>query len=187
MPNPYTIAGRAAGACALALALSSPVHAAPTVDMTAAQSANGFDLTVHARDVAELYGFQFTLSFDTALLDATGITEGSFLTNAGSTFFQPGAIDEQAGIVTYTAGTLIGPGSVSGTGDLSRFSFDITGTGSARFSLSDVMLLDADLTPIDADVRSLVAVVPEPSTYLLFALGLVAVLGARRLPSKTRQ
>lgn len=188
MKNPSTLIGRAAGACALALALLSPAQAAPVVDMTSALSANGFDLTVNARDVADLYGWQFTLNFDPTLLKATGITEGSFLMNAGSTFFGAGEIDNQAGTISFNYGSLIGPGGgVTGSGDLARFAFDVQGAGPASFTLSDVALLDANLTAIDADARSLVAVVPEPSTYLLFALGLFAVLGARQLQSKTRQ
>lgn len=187
MLKPIRMAGRAAGACAFALALLSPAQAAPVVEMTAAPSAIGFDLTVYARDVADLVGWQFTLQFDPALLRAAGVAEGSFLASGGATYFRPGDIDAQAGTVDFNLATLIGPaGGVSGSGDLARFSFDVRHAGLAGFTLSDVMLLDAGGAVIDAEVSGLLTAVPEPTTWLLFAFGLAAVLGARRLTYRTR-
>ena len=71
MLNPFRLASRAAGACALALALQFPAaQAAPVVELSGATTESGFDVTVSARDVADLYAYQFTLNFDPALLTA---------------------------------------------------------------------------------------------------------------------
>ena len=174
-------------ACALAAALLSPAQAAPVIELAAAQSSSGFDLTVSARDVVDLYGYQFTLNFDPSLLGASGTAEGSFLRNAGS-FFSPGSVDAVAGTISFVAGTLLGPvGGVSGSGPLATFSFDVQRAGLARFSLTDVMVVDSTGAEIGVDVRGLVTAVPEPASYLMFAVGLAAVLGGRGLRRHARR
>jgi hypothetical protein len=179
MLNPSRIASRAAGACVLALALLSPVHAAPVLQMSTATSASGIDLTVRAQDVADLYGYQFTLNFDPALLKALAGTEGAFLPSGGSTFFDPGSIDNITGSISFVLGTLIGAiDGVDGSGDLATFSFDVLQGGFANFSFSDVFLLDSSFAEISVEARGLVAQVPEPATLWLTAIGLFAVLGA---------
>ena len=186
MLNPLRIASRAAGACALALALLSPVHASPVLQMSTATTATGIDLTVSAQDVADLYGYQFTLNFNPALLTALAGTEGAFLPSGGSTFFDPGSIDNIAGSISFAFGTLIGAiDGVDGSGDLATFSFDVLQGGFANFSLSDVLLLDSQFAEISVETRDLVAQVPEPATLWLAAIGLFAVLGARTRRPRT--
>jgi hypothetical protein len=180
MLNPSRIASRAAGACALALALLFPAHAAPVLEMSAATSLTGVDLTVSARDIVDLYAYQFTLNFDPALLTALAGTEGSFLPNGGSTFFYPGDIDNIAGSITLALSTLVGPvDGVDGSGDLATFSFGVHQGGFANFRLSDVFLLDSTGAVIPVDIGDLVAVVPEPASLWLVATGLFALLGRR--------
>jgi hypothetical protein len=186
MLNPSRIASRAAGACALALSHLLPVHAAPVLEMSLATSMNGAELTVSARDIVDLYAYQFTLNFDPALLTAFAGTEGSFLPTGGSTFFSPGDIDNSAGTVTFVLSTLLGSiDGVDGSGDLATFSFDVEQGGSASFSLSDVLLLDSTGEIIPVDVRDLVAPVPEPASSWLVVMALLAVLGGRTLRSRT--
>jgi hypothetical protein len=186
MLNPSRIASRAAGACALALALVFPAHAVPVLEMSAATTATGVDLTVSARDIADLYAYQFTLNFDPALLNAIAGTEGSFLPNAGPTFFHPGDIDNAAGSVTLALGTLLGPvGGVSGSGGLATFSFGVKQVGFASFRLSDALLLDSTGAVMTADTRDLVAAVPEPASFWLAAAGLFVILGRRTMRPRT--
>lgn len=181
MLNPLRIAGRAAAAIALGLALSSPGHAAPVLSMSTAASASGIDLSVSVQDVVDLYAYQFTLNFDPTLLTALGGTEGAFLPSGGSTFFHAGDIDNIAGFITFVLGTLIGPvDGVDGSGDLATFSFDVRQGGSASFSLSDVLLIDSNLADIPVEARDLVVSVPEPASLWLAATGLFAVLGGRK-------
>lgn len=186
MLNPSRIASRAVGACALALALLSPVHAAPVLEMSVANSATGVDLTVSAWDVVDFSAYQFTLNFDPALLDALNVTEGAFLPSGGSTFFYPGDIDNVAGSVTFVFGTLLGPGDgVDGSGDLATFSFGIERAGLASFSLSDVLFLDSTGVDIPVEISDLVAEVPEPASLWLAGFGLFAVLGGRTIKRRT--
>jgi hypothetical protein len=185
MLNPSRIASRAVGACALALALLSPAHAAPVLEMSTANSASRVDLAVRVRDVVDLYAYQFTLNFDRALLTAMTGTEGPFLPSRGTTFFHPGDIDNIAGSITFVLGTLLGPvAGVVGSGDLATFSFGAMQSGSANFRLSDVLLLDSSGAQIAAEVRSLVAAVPEPASLGLVAIGLFAVLGRRTMRAR---
>lgn len=190
MLNPSRIASRAVGACALALALISPVHSAPVLQMSASTTAAGIDLTVRAQDVSDLYAYQFTLNFDPGLLSGQTATEGSFLSGAGATFFYPGEIDNIAGAVTFLFNTLVGPiEGVGGSGDLAIFSFDIEQGGFANFSLSDVFLLDSTGGVIPVDTQDLVVQVgqvPEPGSLWLAALGLAAVLGGRSIKPRRR-
>jgi general secretion pathway protein D len=82
------------------------------------------DITVRVEDADDLYAYQFDLSFDPTVLSATSVGEGAFLPSGGSTFFLPGTIDNVAGTVTLTAGSLQGavPG-VTGSGVLALLQF----------------------------------------------------------------
>lgn len=182
MLNPLRIASRVAGACALALALLSPAHSAPVLSMSTQTTATGLDLTVNAQDVADLFAYQFTLNFDPSLMAALSAVEGSFLPSGGATFFSPGDIDNGAGSISFVFATLLGPvDGVDGSGDLVTFSFDVFEAGLANFSLSDVLLLDSTGAEMAVDIRDAVAQVPEPASFALVALGLVAALGRRKV------
>ena len=186
MLNPSRIASRAARACALALALALPAHAAPVVEMSTANTATSVNLTVSARDVVDLYAYQFTLNFDPALLTAVAGVEGAFLLNGGPTFFHPGGIDNVAGSISFVLSTLLGPvDGVDGSGDLATFSFGVKQSGIANFTLSDVLLLDSMGADIPADVGNLVAAVPEPAGCWLVAIALFAILGRRTIRART--
>ncbi|HEV3199328.1 MAG TPA: cohesin domain-containing protein, partial [Bryobacteraceae bacterium] len=52
-----------------------------------------FTVNVNIAGITDLYGFQFDLSFDPAILAAASSTEGPFLPTGGATFFIPGTID----------------------------------------------------------------------------------------------
>ena len=110
---------------------------------------NILNIPVSISGVSDLYAFQFDLSFDAAVLDLLGISEGAFLPTAGVTFFSPGAIDNLAGTATFTADSLVGsvPGA-SGTGDLASFEFRAISFGSGDLTLSNVILLDSSLNDI---------------------------------------
>ena len=187
MLNPMLIASRAAAGCALALALLSPVHAAPVLQMSTTATAGGIDLTVSAQDVVDLYAYQFTLNFNPALLTALGTTEGAFLPSGGSTFFLPGDIDNDAGSVSFVLGTLFGAGGgVTGSGDLATFSFAVDQPGLASFSFADVFFLDSTSAEIAVTATNLVTQVPEPGSLWLAGIALFAVLGGRavRFPNR---
>lgn len=191
MLNPLRLVSHAAGACALALALLSPVQAAPVLQMSTVASATGINLTVSAQDVVDLYGYQFTLNFDTTLLKAVAGTEGSFLQGSGTTtFFDAGSIDNTAGSISFVLGGLIGAiGGVNGSGELATFSFDVQHSGLANFSFSEFAFLDSNLADISIDAQDLatqVSEVPEPGSLFLAATGLFALLGGRLIRPRAR-
>lgn len=149
--------------------------------MSTGATATGFELTVSVQDAVDLYAYQFTLNFDPSLLSAVDATEGAFLPGEGPTFFFPGDIDQAAGSVSFVFGTLLGAvEGADGSGDLVTFSFTTLSSGFARFSLSDVVLLDASGSDIAVDTRDVVAQVAEPSSVLLAAWALLAAVGRRK-------
>jgi hypothetical protein len=169
--------------CAAAWLPWSQAHAVPTFAMSAFDAGAGqFGVQVTAVDVADLYAWQWSMSFDAAVLAATSVTEGTFLSNAGSTFFAAGDIDNAAGVVTFTLATLVGaqPGA-SGSGVLARVFFDLMpGAGApTTLSLSDVLAIDSIGELIVVQAPSLTTPVPEPAAAALLVAGL-ALLGLRR-------
>jgi general secretion pathway protein D len=111
------------------------------------------------------------------------VSEGGFLATAGTTFFDPGSIDNQAGTVSLVLGTLIGPDpGASGSGTLltvrlAALNLPVPPAGSGRFSLLNVQVYDAALNPVSVLLHDHVTAVPEPASWAL-ALAGAAALGA---------
>jgi hypothetical protein len=161
-------------ASAAVVSINGPASVAPGAPLQLDVTASGF---------SDLYAFQFDVTFDPALFQAVGVTEGGFLSAAGTTFFDGGTIDNGGGMVTFVFGTLIGPGAgASGSGLLAHIDFDTVGgflsTGS--FQISNLVALDSSLNPIDADVRGLRVSIPEPSALALTLVALIAGAGVPR-------
>lgn len=156
-------------------------HADPVLSLNVSPSTAGVGSTVNVQvqitGAVDLYAYQFSLLFNPTVLQATGATEGSFLGAGGTTFFVPGTLDNTAGAVNFTVGTLLGmlPG-VSGDGVLATLSFNAAALGTSSFQFGDVVLLNSELADVTAQLQGgSVSVVPEPSTWLMFGLGLAGV------------
>ena len=184
----------AAGLFAAALLCGSiaPACAAPTFSLapsaTTVLQNQAFTVNVLVNDVTDLFGYQFDVSYDPSLFSVTSVSEVSFLSAGGSTFFSPGTIDDTAGSVSFVFDTILGGiDGVSGSGLLGTINFSALGTaaGSGSIGLNEVSALNSALDTIDlATVApAVVAVVPEPATWALLSLGLVGMLGLRRRPS----
>lgn len=167
------------GACAHAYA--APVlMAIPTPNPV--QVGSAVDLNVMISDIADLYAYQFTLTFDKTVLKATGVTEGAFLGTAGATFGDTGVIDNAAGTISFVYNTLLGavPGAF-GSGSLANITFQTIGAGSSSLAFSELLFLDSAGADIAVSVEpAMIFAVPEPASYLLFGVGLVAAGVLRR-------
>ena len=145
----------------------------------------GFSLQVSVTNVADLFAYQFDIAFDPSVLAAQSITEGTFLSGGGSTFFVPGSIDNTAGLISFTANALFGPiTGVDGGGVLAQMTFDAIGGGISSVNLSGITLLDSTLSDMSADVvagsvQVQPGAVPEPGSFWIVALG-IGWLGATR-------
>jgi hypothetical protein len=140
--------------------------------------AQNFSLDVIISGVGDLYAFQFDLAFDPLIVSAMSVTEGPFLPTGGTTAFIAGTIDNSGGTIFSTADTLIGliPG-VSGAGTLATVNFEALAIGISSITLTNVALLDSNLTPIDSNtVNGTVDVVPEPATGVLLITGCAGLL-----------
>lgn len=179
---------------ALVLAALSAQASAADASLTLQPSANPvvqgsvLDLSVLISDISDLYGYQFTLNFNAAVLQAATVAEGSFLAAGGTTFATPGTIDNSLGTISFISNTLLGPlPGVSGSGTLAKISFNVLNAGSSVVSFSDALLLDSNLMDLTVKLEPLTLqalAVPEPSSYLLFGAGLAGLLALRRRPSK---
>ena len=181
--------------CSALLALSAWAAPALAADVSIvalpdpAQTGNAVDLQVLISGVADLYGYNFSLSFDASLLQVSSVTEGAFLATGGTTFFDGGTIDNSAGTISFAFDTLVGavPG-VSGSGTLVTIHMNAIGTGTSalNFVPADTTFVDSAAIPNVIAVQTIdrtltvAAVVPEPSTYLLLAAGLAGIGAWRR-------
>jgi hypothetical protein len=143
-----------------------------------------FAVDVNIAQVTDLYDFEFDLTFDPAVLQATTVLEGTFLSSGGSTFFIPGTIDNTDGTITFNTNTLLTAISgVTGNGVLVEFDFIALANGASSLDVSNVImqnatgeLLDDATTGGSVKVQGATAV-PEPSILMLLTGGLLALSG----------
>jgi hypothetical protein len=192
----------------LLLAGAKPASAAPilSVSPSSVDVIQGTTVTVDflINQAVDLYAFQFGVSFDPNVLTALTVTEGSFLSSAGTGNFVEGFVDNDLGTILFNANTLSGlvPG-IDGSGTLLSVTFGAEAIGSSAISiLFDSLqlddLLDSNLASmlIDPETGEYVAPsvvngtvrvsatpttpVPEPSTLMMLAIGATSAVAARR-------
>jgi hypothetical protein len=177
--------------------VSAQSAATLSVDPIAQTAPTGTVVTVDVdiANVANLYGYQFDLTFNPSVLQAVSTTEGSFLSSGGSTFFIPGTNDNVGGTVAATADSLeTAISGVSGSGALAVFTFNAIGSGTSAIGIQNEILLDSNLNVIadtttggSVTVTSAATKAPEinpasATTALAILLGGVMVMreGLRR-------
>ncbi len=106
------------------------------------------NVQITAPSGAPVTGWQFDLSFDPATLQLNSVEEGSFFrqcSQASSTFFFPGTIDNQNGRLVGVAGAGLGiprGKGCSGTGVVAILHFAGLTSVTPTFSLTNVILAD---------------------------------------------
>ncbi len=160
-----------------------------TLGVTAGQS---FVLTVQVSGAADLYGYQFDVGFNSAVVAATSVTEGPFLAGGGPTVFVPGTIDNVGGSISANADILEGVVSgVNGSGTLLDVSFKALAAGSSTVQLFNVIALNSfgqglTLTTSSSTVTVTASGTPEPGTSLLLGCGILGLFTAGGLRVRTQ-
>jgi len=122
-----------------------------------------FTIDINVEDVTNLYGFDFNLTYNTNILDATQIEIGTWLSGGAECKFFSQIIDETCAIIksvrhdaagyAWVVVTLLDPAApVSGSGTLATITFQVTGTGVSALDLAETDLVDSDTNEISHDV-----------------------------------
>ncbi|CAD7778342.1 MAG: hypothetical protein KBONHNOK_01135 [Candidatus Methanoperedenaceae archaeon GB50] len=133
--------------------------------------AAGPSVTVDSRDVslgetftldvrvdpcgAEVYGAQYTLTFDPAILQVVSQTKGDFLTQDGASSIEVvNTINNTLGKLEYGETRMGVENGVTRAGVLATIEFEAVGTGSTGLTLSNVLLSDPSAQPIAGVVQN---------------------------------
>ncbi len=153
---------------------------------------NSISVDINVSDVTDLYGWQFSLGYDSSLLSFSSVSAGPLIGTGGSTFWNapdtstPGEILSGAEILTGAI-----PG-VNGSGTLLSLNFNTIGLGTSPINIylndadpgAPTALLNSSGNAISfSATNGSIAVAPEPVSSTLFILG-GATLGFRRFRKK---
>jgi hypothetical protein len=113
---------------------------------------NEFLINVSIANVTDLYGWEFKIKWNSTLLDARNVTEGTFLKTQSETFFVID-INNTAGYIR-AACTLIGdiPG-VNGSGTLATIEYYVETPGECVLDLYDTKLVNSTEQPIGHNIN----------------------------------
>lgn len=110
-------------------------------------------------DVVNLGGFEFTLSFDPAIVHVESMTVGSFLTESGRSITPLGPeINNITGIATFGAFSFGAQPAPSGSGPVAMISFSPVAAGTSTLALSEAQLSDpvGNAIPVSVQEGSIV-------------------------------
>lgn len=110
-----------------------------------------FALTVNSAGFNNLYSAPFVLTYNPALVDLVGITEGSLLKQDGKTTNMETAIDPAAGRINVTLNRVGSVGGVGGTGALVNMLFKAKAGGIAQFGLQETAFTTPEGNPLAAN------------------------------------
>jgi hypothetical protein len=140
--------------------LSSRSSTVLSVEPNAVEEATGQNFTVNVSisNIADLYGWQLELSWNSSLLNVTSVTEGSMLKSSGnSTFFSP-VVNNAAGNLSALCTRILSFGSsvtgVSGNGTLMMIQFEVVGSGACDLNLYDTQLFNSKDSAISHTVQN---------------------------------
>jgi len=143
------------------------VGLSPSSQTVSAGSTFTVDIVVDPQVPIAIAGVQANMSFDHELLSANSVTEGTLLSSSCTTFFMPGTKDNTAGTITGMACAVLGNCTASSPGTFARITFTAkTSGGTSQISLSNVKVLDTDVTAVPISVTGgsvTVQVEPTPT------------------------
>lgn len=99
-------------------------------------------VAVWADDVVDLGAFEVHLSYDPAVLQATGAELGPFLTSSGRTPVPLGPALRE-GEIRFAGATYGTPAGPHGSGELAQITFRVVGSGSSALAFNRVIVTDA--------------------------------------------
>ncbi len=131
----------AAGNATLSLVPSTPINLTYPSTLPIGST---FTVQVNVADVQNLWGVNFGMTWNPAIVHVTKVQKGNFLTSNGDADASPATtIDNVAG--TFPGGfsdVLLTSGSVSGSGTLATITFQVDGFGSGDITITSAKLLD---------------------------------------------
>ena len=108
-----------------------------------------FTVNISAKDIFDMAGWQFDITFDPTALEAISVTEGNFLKMGSNTLFQSGTIDNVTGKITGLSAIRLSTQGVSGTGPLVQMNFKAKSDGETKLALENFEFgtITGDLIP----------------------------------------
>jgi len=110
-----------------------------------------FTIEIRIEDVIDLYGWEFRLAWNTAVLEVLNIEEGPFLKTGGDTFFTY-IINDTEGYMIVDCTLLGNVLGVSGNGSLASVLFCAVASGDSLLDLYDTILVSSLEEPISHEV-----------------------------------
>lgn len=116
-------------------------------------SGEDFNVELKTTPIANLKAYSISLSYDPTFLDLQGVTEGSFLSTNGTTFFYK-TIDNDKGETLIDCSILGSELGVSGEGTLTTLSFKSLKSGSTALTFKLVKMRDINNEEIATTKKS---------------------------------
>lgn len=109
-----------------------------TVDSATVNVGDTVSLNINVADAVNLTSWQFDLGYDPTILHADLVTEGPFLSSAGTTVFTPGIIDNSTGLISLVSDSFVDLTPPSGSGVLATIQFTALSSGLSPVTMSPI-------------------------------------------------